>query len=232
MSIADNLIANEKIDVTSTKAWIAPVRDSLLPVGLFVIAFLVDWLSPNSTTGVLGWVGSLLNLIRVGLIVVAIGWIAYNVILWRTAEFAVTNLRVIREEGFISRRSSATLLTSISDVKSRVGLLGKSLHYGDLEIYTQSGAAGVDRFRTITMPDAFRNAIMSRKMADRPGAPGVTPAAGAAPAVAPVAAPAPAAGPSSAELAALLSSLADLRDKGAITAEEFESKKADILARM
>jgi hypothetical protein len=230
VSIADNLIANEKIDVTSTKAWIAPVRDSLLPVGLFVIAFLVDWLSPNSTTGVLGWVGSLLNLIRVGLIVVAIGWIAYNLILWRTAEFAVTNLRVIREEGFISRRSSATLLTSISDVKSRVGLLGKSLHYGDLEIFTQSGAAGVDRFRTITMPDEFRNAIMTRKMADRPGGPGGAPAAAAA--AAPVSAPAPAAGPSSAELAALLSSLADLRDKGAITSEEFEAKKADILARM
>ncbi|MFI5199108.1 MAG: PH domain-containing protein [Candidatus Limnocylindrales bacterium] len=232
MSIADNLIANETIDATSTKAWIAPVRDSVLPVGLFVVAFLVDWLAPNSTTGVLGWVGSLLNLIRVGLIVVAIGWIAYNLILWRTAEFAVTNLRVIREEGFISRRSSATLLTSISDVKSRVGLLGKSLHYGDLEIYTQSGAAGVDRFRTITLPDAFRNAIMSRKMGDRPGASGVAPAAVAAPAVAPVAAPAPAAGPSSAELAALLSSLADLRDKGAITAEEFEAKKAEVLARM
>jgi hypothetical protein len=75
-------------------------------------------------------------------------------------------------------------------------------------------------------------AIMSRKMGDRPGASGVAPAAVAAPAVAPVAAPAPAAGPSSAELAALLSSLADLRDKGAITTEEFEAKKADILARM
>ena len=146
MSVADNLIANEKIDVRSSKAWIAPVRDSVVPLVLGVIAFLVDWLSPNSTTGVAGWIGNVLDLIRLGLVVVAIGWIAYNIVVWRTAEFVVTNLRVIREEGFVSRRSSATLLTSISDVKSRVGLLGKGLHYGDLEIFTQSGGAGVDRF--------------------------------------------------------------------------------------
>jgi uncharacterized membrane protein YdbT with pleckstrin-like domain len=233
VSIADNLIANEKIEATSTKAWIAPVRDSIIPLGLGLIAFLVDWLSPNSTTGVLGWIGNVLDLIRLGLVVAAIGWIAYNIIVWRTAEFAVTNLRVIREEGFISRRSSATLISSISDVKSRVSFVGKSLHYGDLVIFTQSGAAGVDRFRSITEPDAFRNAIMTRKMVEKPpeGAPsGASAGAVAAPAAPAVAAVA--AGPSSADLAALLSSLADLRDKGAITPEEYEAKKADILARM
>ncbi len=235
MSVADNLIANEKIDVRSSKAWIAPVRDSVVPLVLGVIAFLVDWLSPNSTTGVAGWIGNVLDLIRLGLVVVAIGWIAYNIVVWRTAEFVVTNLRVIREEGFVSRRSSATLLTSISDVKSRVGLLGKGLHYGDLEIFTQSGGAGVDRFRSIIEPEKFRNAILSRKMADRPGAAEQAQAAASTQAggrsAAPTAPTAQAAS-SPADLAALLSSLADLRDKGAITPAEYDAKKADILARM
>jgi len=231
VSIADNLIANEKIEATSTKAWIAPVRDSLVPALLLVAAYFVDWLSPNSTTGVVGWIGNVLDLVRLGLVVVAVGWIAYNIVVWRTAEFAVTNLRVIREEGFISRRSSATLISSISDVQSRVGILGRPLHYGDLVIFTQSGSAGVDRFRSITEPDAFRNAIMTRKMVEKP-AENVPGQAARAVAAAPAAAAAAAAGPSSADLAALLSSLADLRDKGAITAEEYETKKADILARM
>ena len=122
----------------------------------------------------------------------AIGWIGYNIVVWRTAEFAVTNLRVIREEGFISRRSSATLLSSVSDVKSSVGLLGKTLGYGDLAIYTQSGEAGADRFTTITQPEAFRNAIMTHKMGDvrgpAAGTAGAAPAAG--PAVPTAAAPA------------------------------------------
>ena len=230
MSIADNLIANEKIEATSTKAWIAPVRDSLVPALLLIAAYFVDWLSPNSTTGVIGWIGNVLDLIRLGLVVVAIGWIAYNIVVWRTAEFAVTNLRVIREEGFVSRRSSATLITSISDVKSRASFVGNALHYGDLVILTQSGSAGVDRFRSITEPDAFRNAIMTRKMVEKPAE--NVPGAAAQGSTAAPAAAAVAAGPSSADLATLLSSLADLRDKGAITPEEYEAKKADILARM
>ena len=42
----------------------------------------------------------------------------------------------------------------------------------------------------------------------------------------------PPAGPSSADAAETLDRLADLRDRGAITAEEYETKKAEILARM
>ena len=146
MSIADNLIASETIEFTSEKHWMAPLRDSWIPLLMLLGAFFVNWLSPDASTGIAGTVGNLMDLVRLGLFMGAAVWIIYNVIVWRTAEFAVTNLRVIREEGFISRRSSATLVTGISDVQSKVGMLGKSLGYGDLEIFTQSGAAGADRF--------------------------------------------------------------------------------------
>lgn len=239
MSIEENLIATETIDTRSTKAWIAPVRDSGIAVLLLIGAFFVDWITPGATTGIAGTIANILDLIRLGLVVVAVGWIVYNIVVWRTAEFAVTNLRVIREEGFVSRRSSATLLTAISDVQSRVGFLGRSLHYGDLLIFTQSGAAGADRFRSITEPDKFRNAIMTRKLAETPQAKAAAQAAaGAAAAGAaaatPGAAPTVAAptGPSGVDQAAVLASLADLRDRGAISPEEFEAKKAEILARI
>jgi uncharacterized membrane protein YdbT with pleckstrin-like domain len=222
--VAQNLIANENIEFTSKKHWIAPVRDSGIAILLLIGAYLINWASPDGQ-GVFGTVGNLLDLVRTGMIVVAIAWIAYNIIVWRTAEFAVTNLRVIREEGFISRRSSATLLGSISDVKSNVGLLGKSLSYGDLEIFTQSGEAGADRFKTITTPESFRNAIMAHKMADARGATGGQDAI-------PAAAPTAPSASSSADAAAALASLADLRDRGAITTGEYDAKKADILARM
>jgi hypothetical protein len=56
----------------------------------------------------------------------------------------------------------------------------------------------------------------------------------AAPAPAPVAEPAPAPKPemSSDEITKALGNLADLRDRGAITPEEYEAKKADLLARL
>ena len=184
MSIEENLIAGETIDTRSTKAWIAPVRDSGVAVLLLIGAFFVDWITPGATTGIAGTIANILDLIRLGLVVVAVGWIAYNIVVWRTAEFAVTNLRVVREEGVISRRSSATLLTAISDVQSRVGFLGRSLHYGDLLIFTQSGGAGADRFRSITEPDKFRNAIMTRKLAETPQAKATAQAAAGAAAAA------------------------------------------------
>jgi uncharacterized membrane protein YdbT with pleckstrin-like domain len=216
MSIADNLITDEAIELSTEKHWMAPVRDSWIALLLLLGAFFVNWLSPDASTGIAGTVGNLMDLVRLGLFVWAVGWIAYNIVVWRTAEFAVTNLRVIREEGFVSRRTSATLITGISDVQSKVGMLGKGLAYGDLEIFTQSGNAGADRFSTIKKPEEFRNAIMTRKMADSGRGPAAAPAAPAAPA----------------DPMAALNSLADLRDRGAITPEEYEAKKTELLARM
>jgi uncharacterized membrane protein YdbT with pleckstrin-like domain len=228
MPVADSLIANEQIVFESKKHWMAPIRASLWAAALILGFAFIRWISPSGDN-FFGTLGGLMDLIALGLLIVGIGWIVYNVIAWRTAEFAVTNTRVLREEGLVSKKSSTTLLTSLSDVRSNVGFVGGRLGYGDIELLTQSGGAGVDRFMTITHPMEFRNAVMTQKMADveqqrRPMA-----AAGAAAPAAPVA-PGPA--PTSADDADTLKRLADLRDSGAITAEEYEAKKTEILARM
>ena len=230
MPIADSLIANESIVFESKKHWMAPIRASLWAAALILGFAFIRWISPSGDN-FFGTLGGLMDLIALGLLIVGIGWIVYNVIAWRTAEFAVTNTRVLREEGLVSKRSSTTLLTSLSDVRSNVGFVGGRLGYGDIELLTQSGGAGADRFMTITHPMEFRNAVMTQKMADveqqrRPMA-AVEAAAPAAPV-----APPPVPAPTSADDADTLKRLADLRDSGAITAEEYEAKKTEILARM
>lgn len=229
MSLTDNLIANETIVFEAKKHWISPVRDSLIPILLLLAAYGVGWISPDSQSGITGAVGNLFDLIRNILLIVSVVWIIYNILVWRSAEFAVTNLRVIREEGFISKRQSATLLANVTDVKSRIPALGGPLGFGDLTVYTQSGDAGADRFKTITDPITFRDKIMDKKMADA----GMAQAAAAATMASapPVASAAPAA-PAAPDAAATLAQLAGLRDSGAITSEEYEAKKAEILARM
>jgi len=137
---------------------------------------------------------------------------------------------VLRYEGFMQRRSSETLLTSVSDVKLNVGLVGKSLGYGDLQIFTQSGDAGADSFTSIVKPAEFRNAMMSVKLQDQAASRPAPAPAPVAPAPAP-AAPAPAAA-SAEDQAASLVRLAELRDQGVISPEEFEAKKTEILSRM
>ncbi len=119
MALKDNLIANETIVFETKKHWFSPLRDSLIPILLLLGAYAVGWLSPDSQSGITGALGNLLDLIRNILLIVAVVWIIYNVLVWRSAEFAVTNFRVIREEGFISKRQSATLLANVSDVKTQ-----------------------------------------------------------------------------------------------------------------
>lgn len=236
MAVADSLIADEKIVFESKKHWLAPVRASIV-AGLLVLGALVLRAIAPSGDGVFGWIGGVMDLIAIGLLIAGIAWIAYNIVAWRTAEFAVTNMRVLREEGLITRRSSTTLLSSLSDVRSNVGFIGGRLDYGDIILLTQSGGAGEDRFLMITQPVEFRNAVMAQKMAAPPErAPGAAPAAAVAPPVNPApaqpAAAAPAPTSNATDDAATLLRLADLRDKGAITAEDYEAKKTEILARM
>jgi uncharacterized membrane protein YdbT with pleckstrin-like domain len=240
VSVNESLIDGESIVFESKKHWVAPIRASLVAVVMIVGAWLLWLIAPGGGEGLFGSiggaVGSLMNLAAVGLVIAGIGWIVYNVIAWRTAEFAVTNMRVVREEGLASRRSSTTLLSSLSDVKTRIGFVGGRLGYGDVVILTQSGGAGVDRFLAITTPAEFRNAVMTQKMqpASDPAIPAVPDAAAVAPA-APVAPAEPIAAPSamtSAEAADALGRLADLHERGALTDAEFEAKKAELLARM
>ena len=230
MAVADDLITGETIVFESRKHWMAPIRASLTAMLLIVGAAFVRWLSPSGD-GFFGTIGGLLDLLALGLFFVGLGWIVYNVVLWRTAEFAVSNMRVLREEGLVSHRSSTTLLSGLSDVKSNVGFLGGKLGYGDISLLTQSGGAGQDTFLCITKPIEFRNAVMNQKVAEQTAP---APAAAAAAGAARVAAAAPAGPPAmtSAEAAAAIASLADLRDRGAITPEEYEAKKAELLARM
>jgi hypothetical protein len=228
--IAENLLPNEEVRLEVRKHWIAPARDSVWAALMIIGAILLGWISPNQEEGLFGTVGRLLDLVRTGLFVFGVGWIIYNIVAWRTAQFAVTNLRVLRYEGLVRRRTSETLLTKISDTRLNVPFLGKALGYGDIRIMTGSGDAGADLFQTITDPVKFRNAAMTEMTRDRTPSVATPPPAAPSPAAqGPTAAPAPA---SASDLSATLTQLAELRDKGVITAEEFEAKKADILSRI
>jgi hypothetical protein len=199
-------------------------------LGVVVLA----WLQPGQTDGVLGFVGRLIDLAKLGLFLGAIGWIVYNIVAWRTAEYAVTNRRVRGREGLLKRRTTDSLLSSISDVQSRISALGRTLGYGNIRIMTASGDAGEDTFTSVRGVDAFRKELLEQKA----GAGAMAEAAGrVAPAspvetAAPIAPPASAPTPTIADATATLGELAKLRDAGAITSEEYDSKKSEILARI
>lgn len=233
MPAAKNLITGESIVFESTKHWVGPVKASLWAGAMVLGAIVLSMIIPSSEGGILGFIRDLMSWARWILLVAGAVWIAYNVVVWRTAEFVVTNLRVLRNEGLIQRRSSETMLKAVSDVKLEVGLIGKTLGYGDIRIFTQSGDAGADAFNTITGAAAFRNAMMGVKMKDQLASQQPVPApVAAAPVYAAPVAPAAPARSTADDQAARLVKLAELRDQGIISPEEFEAKKTEILARM
>ena len=114
--------------------------------------------------------------------------------------------------------------------------------FGDLDILTAS-ESGISRLRMLRQPDDFKRAMLDAKHdleLELSGArPLPSPAIRAAvPTPAPAAAPAPApATPPASSMSAddvtrTLASLADLRDRGAISADEYEAKKAELLRRL
>ena len=214
------LMDGEEIVFQTNKHWMAPVADSWKAVLLILGAVVLAWLQPEQTDGIIGFVGRLIELMKLGLLFAGVGWIIYNVIAWRSAEYAVTNLRILGSDGLARKRTTDTLLSSVSDVRSRITAIGKAMGgYGNIQIFTSSGEAGSDSFTTVRDVEVFKKRILEQKTK----APAPAPLAPAAAQMTPVAQPDP---------MATLDSLGRLRDSGVITPEEFEAKKQELLSRI
>ena len=162
--LESNLLSGEQVKFETTKHWFAPIRASAGAILLLLGAVVLRWLSPSGD-GILGSIGGLFDLVATGLLIVAIALIIYNIAEFLSAHFGVTNMRVLRYEGILRRRSSETLLTTLTDVRLTEPAIGRMLGYGDLRILTSSGAAGEDYFRTVAKAAALRTAIQEQKAA-------------------------------------------------------------------
>jgi uncharacterized membrane protein YdbT with pleckstrin-like domain len=152
------------------------------------------------------------------LIALAVAVIAGLVFAWkdfirRANDYVLTNHRIIRETGVLSRRSMDSRLDKINNVEHRQTLWGRLLNYGDVEIDTAS-ETGAALFRNISYPLPFKNAILAAAEQYRGGS------------RMPLAAPA---GPSGAER---MRQLKELLDDGLISREEYEAKRRELLAQL
>jgi uncharacterized membrane protein YdbT with pleckstrin-like domain len=219
------LMTGEEVVFSTKKHWLAPVRDSVPGVLLILGALVLAWLQTDQTNGIMGFINRVLNLLEIVLMLGGIGSIVYSVIAWRSASYLLTNHRLLFQEGLLRKKQADTLLASVSDVRMNQSALGRSLGFGDVQILSSSGESGADKFTTVVKADVLKKQILEQKIkeAGTPMAPQSTTAA---------AAPAPAAPTAQSEAMATLNQLAALRDSGAITPQEFEAKKAELLARI
>jgi hypothetical protein len=218
-----------------------------------ILLFLSNGLSTEGLTGglrfVLGWV--VVAIFVAGLVV--LGWTTLH---YLNQEYVITNRRVMQVGGVLNKHSADSSLEKINDAVLTQSVFGRMFNFGDLDVLTAADI-GIDKFRMIRGPIDFKKAMLDAKhefevdmeRQSWPPSPPLKPAApdpftgeggtDASTTVSPTpAAAAPEAAPvaprdlSPDEVTRTLANLADLRDRGAITAEDYEQKKADLLGRL
>jgi uncharacterized membrane protein YdbT with pleckstrin-like domain len=221
MSYADTLMAkDEQVIYRGRQHWLAPVADGRNGLLVFLAGLVVLLIEHQVMHIRLLSVGSLLPgaLILIGLV-----WLAIVYLTWSNEEYIITNRRVLKVEGLLDKKSGDSSLDKINDAVLKQGLLARMLRYGDLEILTANDDA-IDRYQMLAHVVDFKKAMLNAKNDLEDGYRGA-PSGPATPV---------AAGKSSSadDVTGTLAKLADLRDKGAITPAEYESKKAELLGRL
>jgi hypothetical protein len=255
MAYIDQMLASGEQPIRRDhQHWFVLLADSfygiLAIVGAIVLLILSSNVGPGGLHDILGYL--VLALTLGGLV-----YIVWQALRWRNEEYIVTSRRVLRMEGVVNKRVIDSSLEKINDAVLTQSLFGRMFGFGDLEILTAS-ETGISILRMLRQPDDFKRAMLDAKhdlelelsgakplpgppirMPSQPRDPatGAAPAPLSSPSAEPGASPAAPAGTARAELSAdevtrTLGSLADLRDRGAISAEEYEAKKADLLRRL
>jgi len=243
MGYAEGLLSTgERIVHREKQHWFVFIwgaRYTILAIVIAGIAAVVQTNLSSPWRDILGWVAAILFV--GGLLL--LGW---TILRYINQEYVLTNRRVIQVEGVLNKKVTDSSLEKVNDVVLTQSVFGRMFGFGDLEILTAS-ESGISRFRMLVEPVRFKRAMLDAKHEyerDISGAgyavgpplrvdsagPGEPPTDETVSTALP---PMPAAAPLSRdEVTRTLNNLAYLRDRGAISPEEYERKKADLLSRL
>jgi hypothetical protein len=256
MRYADTLLADgEVVYMRERQHWLALLLEArtalalwLLAAVTFVLGMMLSTTSPQ--------VRDILGAVALGALVLGLLVFFVHAWQWWAQDYMITNRRILKVEGVFNKRSADSSLEKINDAVLTQNVPGRIFGYGDLDILTAADTA-IDKYRMLNRAPAFKREMINRKHElemefsyrqppsppFRAGAP-VAAAAAAGGAAgggvvladgttrdAPLRTATPEADTPD-EVTRLLTQLADLRDRGAISAEEFETKKRDLLNRL
>jgi hypothetical protein len=233
---ADTLLAEGEVVALRTRQhWLAPVVMAAYPIVLIVVSVAIGALSLNMQAGgASGTLRSVMGYAAAAGIIIGVLGVALVVWRWSAQDYIITNHRVLKVEGIFNKHSADSSLEKINDAVLDQSIWGRMFGFGDLDIMTASEET-VDRYKWLNRAPTFKKEMLNQKnnlemdMRRMPSPP-LRASAPVEPAPAPAA---PAAAPMSADqVTATLDRLADLRDRGAVTPEEYEAKKAELLGRL
>jgi uncharacterized membrane protein YdbT with pleckstrin-like domain len=203
------LVDGEQLVVDLRPHPIALARAVIVTVlDVVAVALILRVLPSGGLHDVLLWLT-----LGVGLIVL-VWWPVRDTIRFLTSHFVVTSDRVIHREGWIAKHSMEIPLEAINDVRFEQGVFERMIGAGDIMISSAS-TKGTEVFEDIRNPEDVQKMIYhqgelnQKRMYQGMGGQQQPPS-----------------GPST---TTELQRLADLREKGVLTEEEFQAQKKKIL---
>jgi hypothetical protein len=250
MGYAEGLLSTgERIAHREKQHWFVFVwgaRYTLLAILIAGIGAVVQTNLSSPWRDILGWAAAILFV--GGLLL--LGW---TILRYINQEYVLTNRRVIQVEGVLNKKVTDSSLEKVNDVVLTQSVFGRMFGFGDLEVLTAS-ESGISKFRMLVEPVKFKRAMLDAKheyerdiagtsypasppirsesLAGAPAGGGTEPSDDTVTTNVPAVPAAAAVQLTQDEVTRTLNSLADLRDRGAISADEYERKKADLLARL
>ena len=222
---ASLLATDERVLLVKQRHWLTFLeagRWFVLALGVGILLSALDQGIPDS--GVAGPISTLLSWGFWLFLLIGFLGLAWFFLVWRVERYLVTTRRVIEAGGVINKYTRDTSLQAITDMIVGHPWLGRIAGYGEIDLLTAS-EAGTSKIRFLPDADGFKKALLDAKHEHE------LEVGGARVVQAPAASPVPA-GLSADELDSALSRLADLRDRGLITKEEFDAKKRELLERL
>jgi uncharacterized membrane protein YdbT with pleckstrin-like domain len=144
-------------------------------------------------------------------------WLFAKYVQWQYTHFVVTDDRVIFRTGLLSKHGVEIPLDRINNINFNQRIFERLIGAGDLDIES-AGREGQSHFEDVRHPDGVQQEIYRQMEANaRETASWSRPAATAG---------------SGVSIPEQIEQLAALRDRGRITAEEYETKKNALLDRM
>lgn len=144
---------------------------------------------------------------------------------WSNETYVITDQRVMQLRGTFNKEVLDSSLEKITDLELRQSWIGRIFDFGDIEILTASDI-GANIMRKMAHPLDFKRAMLEAKNEHNRGYGYMD-----SQMVAPYTQPAQQAN-APRRIEDVLQTLAQLRDQGILSAEEFEAKKRDLLSRM
>ena len=149
------LTDDESVQLELRKHPIVLVRPLVVSVVVLAAAFAAGFLlTPEAGNDIV-------DVVAGGLAALVLLRLLWSYLGWRSDLVVVTDRRILRSQGVLTRSIGSVPLRAISDLTCRRPLLGRVLGYGDLVVETAGRSEGVQRIDRLGRPDQIYRELTS-----------------------------------------------------------------------